>query len=100
MASLGGFSVSIQMNSLQLYMKIKIQYRTSKSGSNLQDLLGSELLSKNTWININVINLLKFTYNIYFYVDSKSNTLTLNKITNSILDRTIFKFIFLNFYNS
>ena len=47
MASLGGFSVSIQMNSMRLYMKTKLQCRTSQVGSNLQNLSCSNLLSKN-----------------------------------------------------
>lgn len=45
-ASLGGFSVSIQMNSMRLYMKIKLQCYASQVGSNLEDLLGGELLFK------------------------------------------------------
>lgn len=46
MISIGGFSVSIQMNSIQLYMKIKLQCCTSQVGSNLEDLLCSKLVSK------------------------------------------------------
>jgi len=46
MVSLGGFSVSIQMNSMPMIYEIKLQYYTSQDGSNLRNLLCSNLLSK------------------------------------------------------